>query len=376
MQAREEPQKSHFRAVGGGLRRRAGRDGVTTGENSAVVSVGFWERLVSLPIAGMIVLSLAGAANAAGSSKVQLGPFGPEGPRMREQLWMMPSGLPGLALRATLFRPDDNAPVPAGTAKRRPLVVINHGTSESTRQSVGMPIYFWLSRWFVERGYVVVLPQRRGHGATGGELAEGRDSCSQPNHHAAGQSAADDIEGVVDYMAQQDFIAAGETIVAGISTGGWASLALAARGNGHVRAVVNFAGGRGGHAWGRPSQICDAEQLIATAGRFGATSITPSLWLYAGNDTFFGPALARSMARAFTDAGGTAELHVLPAYGQDGHTIADDQDGWRLWGRQLSAFLSKTTRPAPVMARTPAGKVPETVRAGQNTPQRIPVSLQ
>ena len=98
-----------------------------------------------------------------------LGPFGPEGARMREQLWILPSGDPNMQLRATVFRPSDNA---ADVPERRPLVVINHGTDEQTRLSVSMPVYYWLSRWFVDRGYVVVIPQRRGHGATGGDLIE------------------------------------------------------------------------------------------------------------------------------------------------------------------------------------------------------------
>lgn len=288
---------------------------------------------------------------------------------MREQLWLLPSATPGHALRATVFRPDDRAPLPGGATSvgsgpaPRPMVVINHGTSEATRHSVSLPIYYWLSRWFVERGYVVVLPQRRGHGATGGELVEGRDSCARPDHYSAGQRGADDIAAVVNFMAQQSFVAQGATIIAGISTGGWASLALSARNLPQVQAVVNFAGGRGGHAWGRPTQICDADQLIAAAGRFGEASRIPSLWLYSTNDTYFGPGLARAMAKSFSERGGEAELHVLPAYGQDGHSLADDQAGWSLWGRHLDEFLSRARDVA--VARAPA----------QSEPPRIPVSL-
>ncbi len=48
-------------------------------------------------------------------------PFGPESPRMREQLWILPGADAKTPLRATLFRPADDD----GTLKR-PLVVINH----------------------------------------------------------------------------------------------------------------------------------------------------------------------------------------------------------------------------------------------------------
>lgn len=289
-----------------------------------------------------ILFAWLSVPSAAGSGE-KVGPFGPEGPRMREQLWMLPSGSQEIQLRATVFRPDDGPVLKVGgsSSSKRPLVIINHGTSESTRMSVSMPVYYWLSRWFVERGFNVVLPQRRGHGATAGPLAEGVGSCSEPEHHKAGNIAADDIQAVVDHMTKQPFVSADEVIVVGISTGGWASLALGARNLEQVRGIVNFAGGRGGHAWGRPNQVCGSDRLIAAAKEFGSRSLTPSLWLYSKNDSYFGPDLARNMASAFNAGGGKAELQILPAYGTDGHSLADDYAGWQLWGHHLEEFLTK-----------------------------------
>src|SRR5262249_44933214 len=202
------------------------------------------------------------------------GPYGPEGPRLREQLWILPSGDPQRYLRATVFRPED----PQGSVEpvRHPLVVINHGTSDLTRMAVSMPVFYWLSRWFVDRGYAVVLPQRRGHGATGGTLAEAVGTCAKPDHFASGQIAADDVAAVVDYMNGQDFVIPGQTVVVGVSTGGWASLALASRNPKNVKAFVNFAGGRGGHAGGEANAICGMSELIRAAGEFGKTARTPT----------------------------------------------------------------------------------------------------
>ena len=293
--------------------------------------------------AGLAVAIAATGAN--GNSLHQLGPFGPEGPRMREQLWLLPSGDPRTPLRATVFRPREDAPMPAGLSAgsggRRPMVVINHGTSEWTRHSVSMPVYYWLSRWFIDRGYVVALPQRRGHGATGGDLIEARGSCADPDHYTSGQLAADDLASAVRYLSSQDFVAPGETIVVGVSTGGWASLALAARSFPGVRAIVNFAGGRGGHAYGERNAVCGEERLVEAAGRYGSATRIPTLWLYAGNDSYFGPDLARSMHTAWTRSGGAADLHVFASYGTDGHSLADDAAGWRLWGGVLSMFISR-----------------------------------
>jgi dienelactone hydrolase len=227
------------------------------------------------------------------------------------------------------------------------MVVINHGTSEATRLAMAMPVYYWLSRWFVERGYVVVLPQRRGHGATGGDLDEARDTCANPDHFASGNSAADDIENAIRFMSAQDFVAEHGAIVVGISSGGWASLALAARDLTQVARIVNFAGGRGGHAHGSPHRVCGPERLIEASRRLGLTAHTPTLWLYARNDSYFAPELASAMHEAWAAAGGGGELRILAAYGAEGHDLVDDQAGWYLWGEALETFLMT---PAPVRA--------------------------
>jgi dienelactone hydrolase len=207
-----------------------------------------------------------------------------------------------------------------------------------------MPVFYWLSKWFVDRGYVVLLPQRRGHGATGGELAEGRDTCADPHHRDAGVAAANDIEAALRYMAGQAFIDASRMVVAGVSTGGWASLALAARNPTGVQLVINFAGGRGGHAYGQPNKLCGAERLVEAAGAFGGTAKVPTLWVYAANDTYFGPEIAQTMVQAWQRNGGNAELLVLPALGREGHDLITDRAGWRQWGPALEASLERHAR--------------------------------
>lgn len=305
-------------------------------------------------LALLAALALPHAATAGGHDA--LGPFGPEGPRMREQLWLVPSADAGSPLRATVFRPAEDATAGA-TPPRRPLVVINHGTSEATRLSVAMPVYYWLSRWFVDRGYVVLLPQRRGHGATGGSLVEGIGTCADPDHYRSGLAAAADIEAAVAYMARQPFVAPDATVVVGVSSGGWASLALAARKPEGVRAVVSFAGGRGGRAFGRTDgTVCGERRLIAAARAYGAEAHMPTLWLYAENDSYFRPRLARALAGAWQAGGGAADLHVFAPYGADGHALADDRAGWDVWGATLDAFLAPGRE-------TPVAQAPQAVAA-------------
>lgn len=282
---------------------------------------------------------------------------------MREQLWLVPGGDPLVPLRATVFRPPERAPhtskyagkdagkdagedagedASSGSGRvRHPLVVINHGSDEATRVSVSMPVFYWLSKWFVDRGYVVVLPQRRGYGATGGKLAEGRDTCADPDHRSAGLAAADDIEAALRFMEAQPFIDASQTIVAGVSTGGWAALALASKNPPGTRLVINFAGGRGGHAYGQPNVVCASDRLIDAAGAYGRTSTVPTLWIYAANDTYFGPELAASMVDVWKHNGGLAELLLLGPYGSEGHDLVSDQAGWQLWGNDLERSIAR-----------------------------------
>ena len=274
------------------------------------------------------------AAEPAITTSMIYGAFGPEGQRMREQLWLLPSGDPAVALRATVFRPA------GAMTGRHPLVVINHGTSESNRMSVSMPVYYWLSRWFVDRGYAVVLPQRRGHGATGGTLVEAVGDCANPDHYRSGIVAAQDVGAAADYMMRQPFVDPTRVLVVGVSTGGWASLALASQRPELMTAVVNIAGGRGGHAWGRKNSVCGASELVKAAHNYAGAARAPTLWLYAKNDSYFGPELAAKMAAAWKEGGGKVDYDPLPAYGSDGHDIADDRAGWDVWGKSLDQFLA------------------------------------
>jgi dienelactone hydrolase len=202
-----------------------------------------------------------------------------------------------------------------------------------------MPVYYWLSRWFVDRGYVVVIPQRRGHGATGGELAESVGTCETADHYVSGQIAADDIAATIDYMIGQAFVSPRNVVVVGISTGGWASLALASRNIPSVASIVNFAGGRGGHAYGRPNAICNYDGLLSTANLFGQTARQPSLWLYSENDSYFSPEVALALARQWQLGGGKAQTHIFSAQNNDGHAIADGRADWDLWGDVLEEFI-------------------------------------
>ena len=107
-------------------------------------------------------------------------------------------------------------------------------------------------------------------------------------------------------------------------------------------AVVNFAGGRGSRG---PNDVCSPEALVRAMARYGAASHVPQLWIYAENDLFFGPELARRMHEAFVGSGGRAEFVRAPGFGRDGHRLFG-AGGPGAWGSYVDPFLRSQGLPA------------------------------
>ena len=66
----------------------------------------------------------------------------------------------------------------------------------------------------------------------------------------------------------------------------------------------------------------------------------PTLWLYAQNDSYFGPDLSRRMADAFRAAGGPADYRLLPPDGDDGHYLIYSGSAERTWGPIVEHFVA------------------------------------
>ena len=263
-----------------------------------------------------------------------IGPQTAEQGALRRQSWLVPSAQPGVAMRTTLFRPAGPGPFP--------LVVVNHGTTQNAerRRLLAAPDFDAMAQWFVRRGFAVAVPQRPGHGATGGEYREDQGGCDDADFARAGRGAAESIAAAVAYLRTQSFVRRTGVIVVGQSAGGWAALALASRAPAGVRAVIDFAGGLGGRSWDRPDNNCAPDRLIAAAAEFGRTSRLPTLWIYTENDSYFAPHLSGAMAAAFRAAGGTAGYELLPAFGDDGHFMAERPGAETAWGPAVERFLA------------------------------------
>jgi pimeloyl-ACP methyl ester carboxylesterase len=182
-----------------------------------------------------------------------------------------------------------------------------------------------LAQWLVSRGFVVVIPQRPGHGQSGGPYLESAGTCESPDFKAAGLTSAATLESVIAYMREQPFVAREPVLLIGHSAGGWASLALAGMKPELVRAVVVFAAGRGGRSNNQPNSNCAPDELVAAAGELGSAARAPVLWVYSENDTYFSPALGRSIAASYSRGGSPSTFIVAPAVKEDGHFFVHDK---------------------------------------------------
>jgi dienelactone hydrolase len=259
------------------------------------------------------------------------GPHGPANGRMREQEWRIP-GPGGALMDATVFRPPGEA--------RAPLVVVNHGSpvDSADRLEMTRPRMLAVSSYFASRGYVVALPLRRGYGATGGHWAEAYGPCERADYFGAGLRTAADIKAAIDYMRGQPFVGPDRTIVVGQSAGGWGTLALSSLNPIGVPAMIDFAGGRGGHQTADDG-VCDPEALVRAAAKYGKTARVPLLWITTSNDSFFEPRLVARMVAAYNGAGGLATHRALGAFGQDGHDLAGSDAGAGIWEPLVGEFL-------------------------------------
>jgi dienelactone hydrolase len=260
---------------------------------------------------------------------------------LHEEILKIPMVLDGfwgkkeILLTATVYRPDGAGPFP--------LIVLSHGNppNASDRPKIGRYRLIPQVREFIKRGFAVIVPIRRGYGATGGDYAEDYFKCSMPQYHDAGLEAAKDVRATIDYAGRLAYVKPDSILLVGQSAGGFASLAAASQALPGVIGVVNFSGGRGGRPQTSPGEPCSPDRMADTVGRFAKTTNVPVLWHYAENDKYFAPAHVTSWFTAFQQAGGRGRLVMQPPFGMDGHFIFPSSKGVPIWTKEFDRFLEQ-----------------------------------
>jgi dienelactone hydrolase len=217
-------------------------------------------------------------------------------------------------LEALLIRP--------GGSKAYPLALISHGSPADPMERRKMSPYWHYQQAveFARRGFAALVVMRRGYGDSGGEYGE--DSCCELRFYLnSAQVSLADLRAAIAAMKGRTDVTTQGMIAVGISAGGYASIVLAADPPPGFAAAISFAGGR---SWLRSMgvDVAHAEKaLVASFRTFGTRAGKPTLWIYAVNDSYFGPDLVRRMHAAFTSAGGNAQLISVQACCVDGHFL-------------------------------------------------------
>jgi len=233
-------------------------------------------------------------------------------------------------LETTVFKPAGSGPFP--------IVVINHGKSPGDVRHQGRYRPLMAARYFLQRGYVVVVPMRQGFSNSTGNYIDA--GC---NIESNGREQAKDVRAALDYVTAQPYADKNKILVLGQSHGGWTTLAFGTFNYPGVKGLVNFAGGLRHDSCGPWTA-----NLVNAARRYGAETTVPSLWFYGDNDSYFGPTTFRLMHEAYASGGARARLVAFGKLGRDAHLMFSSLAGRGIWQPEVNGFLQQLGLPHEV----------------------------
>jgi dienelactone hydrolase len=236
-------------------------------------------------------------------------------------------------LETTVYRPPGPGPFP--------LAVLNHGkeAGDTRFQARWRPAQ--AARYFLQRGYAVIVPMRQGFSKSGGSYIGG--GC---NVESNGRVQAEDVRAVLDWAGTQPWADKDRIVVLGQSHGGWTTLAFGMENYPGVRGLVNFAGGL-------RQEFCVGWKvaLAGGAGSYAKTTKVPSLWFYGENDSFFDPDTVKPMLEQYATAGGNARMIAFGKFGSDAHGMFGSRAGNAIWQPEVTRFLAAIGMPSEVLAQ-------------------------
>ena len=228
---------------------------------------------------------------------------------------------------------------PAG-AGPFPTVIFNHGSTGR-----GDDPELFRRRWanvqaatfFVNRGWMIVFPQRRGRGGSSGKYDEGLEpdgsgyACTAVGTLPGVERAIEDLDEVMVNLCERKDVMRSRMLVAGQSRGGALAIAYAGERHDMFTGAVNFAGGWLSDYW--PESVL----VNSTTFRRGAKFPKPTLWLYGENDPFYSLAHSRGNFGAFESEGGKGRFESYAVPGEnEGHSLLSHS---RLWCGLLETYL-------------------------------------
>jgi dienelactone hydrolase len=257
---------------------------------------------------------------------------------LREAVHSVTVAAAGANIVVTSFRPRGEGPFP--------WIVLSHGTAPTAEANRALGRYRPLNpvREWVRRGYTVLVPVRRGYGASGGEkLGDGfGSSCSRPDYRGAGEGAALDLLATVVWAKAQRDLDGKRWLLVGQSAGGFASIYTASKRPDGLVAVLAFAPGRGaGDPDKRRGEPCAPDRMAELFASIAPQIAVPVLWFYAENDESIGPRVQKLWFESFRSAGGRGELVVAPPFpkARGGHGLFPSSAGTPIWTAAVTKFF-------------------------------------
>ena len=221
-----------------------------------------------------------------------------------------------------------------------PTVVFNHGSTgrgndpnlfRRSWSSVAVATYF------VERGWMIIFPQRRGRGASDGLYDEGFEpdrsgySCNTKISLSGVDRAVEDLDAVMMHVKSRPDVAVGRILLGGQSRGGILAIAYAGERPDSLVGVVNFVGGWMG------DRCTNAHAINTTTFKRGGKFALPTLWLYGDQDPFYALEHSKANFEAFLSAGGKGNFESYWVPGRNsGHSVVAHPS---LWTGRLTQYL-------------------------------------
>lgn len=226
-----------------------------------------------------------------------------------------------------------------------PLAIVNHGSTGDGKNPAIAKLTFVdtaIAQFLVDRGYIVVFPQRRGRGKSDGVYDEGFNedraigySCDTDTSLAGADRAIVDLDHIVEALTKRPDISSDPILLSGVSRGGILSMAYAGRKPSQVSGVINFVGGWMAERCPNGAEINDA--LFTQASKFPHNTLS----LYGENDPFYSIAHTEERFQTFKAKGGQGTYVVFDVPGGNGHALSAAHG---LWAPVANAYLESLDR--------------------------------
>ncbi len=238
-----------------------------------------------------------------------------------------------VALELVIYKPTGAGPFPT--------LVFNHGSVDNGNNPQEVTFtasYPALAKYFTDKGWMVVAPQRRGRGKSGGKYAEGWDAelgrytCDANTATVSIEHAMQDLDVVMKHLQTLADVDQHRLLIGGHSKGGILAMTYAARQPKRFAGVVNYVGGWVGERCETASEV--NVSLFTQAAAFkGAT-----LWLYGQRDPYYSIEHSKKNFAAFQAAGGQGVFHVFSlGFLRNDHQIVRQPE---VWQDTMSGYLS------------------------------------